>query len=137
VGLYLCIFDGDEEIDGVEVGSYADYGWFIDTVIRELEGGRRGSQCPTLTLHSDCDGEWSVAECVLLERELRATEEALRGLPPIPFNSEWQTSVARGIGYQCRTLYDCFLDVDGEPMIERLMNLCRRAQQVNQPILFQ
>jgi len=44
VGLYLCIFDGDEEVDGVEVGAYADYNALRDYVVRELETGRAGSR---------------------------------------------------------------------------------------------
>jgi len=27
MGLYLCIFDGDEDVDGVDVGAYADPGF--------------------------------------------------------------------------------------------------------------
>jgi len=70
MGLYLCIFDGDEDVDGVEVGAYADYNALRDYIVRDLEAGKVGSRFPTFILHSDCDGEWSVAECQMLQGEL-------------------------------------------------------------------
>jgi hypothetical protein len=57
MGLYLCVFDGDEDLEGVEVGAYADYNAVSDFVVRELEAGRLSSWFPTFVLHSDCDGE--------------------------------------------------------------------------------
>ena len=42
MGLYLCIFagdDGDEELDGMEVGGYDDFGEFRDLIARLLEDG--------------------------------------------------------------------------------------------------
>jgi len=35
------------------------------------------------------------------------------------------------------TLYDCFFDIDGEPLLERLINLTRLSQRRSLPILFQ
>ena len=32
MGLYLCIFDEDEEVDGVEVGLYSDFNALRDYV---------------------------------------------------------------------------------------------------------
>jgi len=58
MGLYLCIFDGEEDVNGVEIGSYADYNALRDYVVRELELGKAGTRFPTFVLHSDCDGEW-------------------------------------------------------------------------------
>ena len=34
MGLYLCIFDGEEDVNGVEIGSYADYNALRDYVVR-------------------------------------------------------------------------------------------------------
>jgi hypothetical protein len=70
MGLYLCVFEGDEEVDGVEVGPYADFDKFRDCVVRALEGSSPGWKFPTLILHSDCDGEWSPREAAKLEKEL-------------------------------------------------------------------
>jgi len=52
MGLYLCVFDGEEELDGVEVGFYADFGTFRNAVVRHLENGKAGSRFPTLIHHS-------------------------------------------------------------------------------------
>ena len=66
MGLYLAIFDDDEEIEGVEIGLYSDFNYFRDIVANELEDGKAGSKYPTLNLHSDCDGTWSVEESIKL-----------------------------------------------------------------------
>lgn len=98
MGLYLCIFDGDEDIDGLEVGSYADYNALRDYVVRELEEGKAGSRFPAFVMHSDSDGEWSVEECSNLRDELSAIVGAMKTRPPVEFFSEWQRAVARSVG---------------------------------------
>src|SRR5882757_2341323 len=112
MGLYLCVFDGDEELDGVEVGPYADFGAFRDCVVREFEGDKAGSKFPTLILHSDSDGQWSPSEARELERELVILGDEFRRRPPIPISSDWQKQVVKTFGLRINTLYDCFFDVD-------------------------
>jgi len=89
-GLYLCIFDDDEDIDGVEIGSYADYNALRDYIVRELESGKAGSEYPTFVLHSDCDGEWPVSDCEKLLNELAEISQALKRHNPVKFTSDWQ-----------------------------------------------
>ena len=137
MGLYLCIFDGDEDVDGVEVGAYADYNALRDYVVRELEAGRAGSRFQTFVLHSDCDGEWSVAECQRLQGELAEIVEALKERPAVDFASEWQRGVAKSIGLEPQNAFECFIDVDGEFLLERLQSLTRNAIERRLPILFQ
>lgn len=137
MGLYLCVFDDDEELDGVEVGSYADFDFFRQTVSRLLESGKDGLRFPTLMMHSDCDGEWSIDECERLNDELSDIAAAFKELPAAPFHSEWQENVAKSIGFKSITLYDSFIDVDGEPLLERLIRLCNVARGNQRPILFQ
>lgn len=137
MGLYLCVFDNDDEIEGVEVGSYADFARFRSTITELLEEGKTGRQYPTLILHSDCDGEWSPADCQKLKRELDDIADRCRQLPPIAFQAEWQQQVSRSLGLRPSALYDSFIDVDGEPLIERLQQLCDVAVEHDQPILFQ
>lgn len=60
MGLYLCVFDDDEELEGVEVGHYSDVEYFRDKITNCLEDGAAGSKYPTLIGHSDCDSEWTV-----------------------------------------------------------------------------
>src|SRR5215218_2698821 len=112
MGLYLCIFDGDEEIDGVEVGAYADFNALRDCVVREVEGGRAGSRFPTLILHSDSDGQWSPTEAVELEKELVIIGEEFRRRPPIPINADWQKQIAKTFGLRINNLYNSFFDAD-------------------------
>lgn len=137
MGLYLTIFDGSDELDGVEVGSYRDYNTFRDVVVENFEGGEAGSVYPTFVLHSDCDGQWSPDDAVELARELKDIGEELHRLPPMPLRSNWQQLVAKTFGLQFNTLYDCFFDVDGEPLVERLINLATLSQRSKLPILFQ
>ncbi|MBB6249427.1 Imm70 family immunity protein [Rhodanobacter sp. A1T4] len=137
MGLYLCAFDGAEEIDGVEVGAYADFNFFRDAVVAAVENGQRGSQCPVLVEHHDSDGEWSSDESLRLIVELDLIGKALRELPPVEFNSAWKKKVATALGLKPRNLLDCFFDVDGEPLVDRLRGLAEKSVQRGAPILFQ
>lgn len=137
MGLYLCIFEGDDEIDGVEIGSYTDFNAFRDFIVSELETGDAGSRFHTIVLHSDCDGEWSAAECDELKRELAEIEAALKLLPPVNFTSDWQKNVAKSIGLKPKNAYESFIDVDGEFLIDRLIALADTATKCGSPILFQ
>jgi len=137
VGLYLCVFEGDEELEGVEVGSYADFEWFRQVIADQLEGGRRGSRFPLLQLHADSDGEWSLSEIPLLRQELDEIARDAARLPPLELSSSWQRDAMRQAGRVPADLSGCFVDVDGEPLLERLQTLCDVAWESHQPILFQ
>lgn len=137
MGLYLCIFDGDEELEGVEMGSYTDFGTFRSAVETHIEGGVEGSRCPTLMLHSDCDGLWSPEESALLQAELAMIVQAFMELPPEPLGDGWKPEVAKMFGLRPANLYECFFDVDGEPLLDRLMGLAQISVERNLPILFQ
>lgn len=137
MGLYLCAFDGDEEIDGVEVGSYADFNFFRDAVVAVVEEGNRGSKCPTLQNHHDSDGQWSLEEAASLIRELELIGKGLSEKPPVEFNSPWKKTVAASIGLLPRNLLECFFDVDGEPLVDRLRGLAEKSLNREAPILFQ
>jgi hypothetical protein len=137
MSLYLCIFAGDREVDGVEVGPYSAFNALRDAVVRELGGSDAGGLYPTLLAHSDCDGEWSPGDCDRLRRELAAIAAGLKKRPPIGFPSDWQREVARSIGLQPRSAFECLIDVDGEFLVERLQHLVEIAVQRRLPILFQ
>jgi hypothetical protein len=56
MGLYLCVFVDDatdEEVDGVEVGSYEDFGRLRATVAERLEPDGWGTSFPVLMSHPD------------------------------------------------------------------------------------
>lgn len=137
MGLYLCVFEGDEELEGVEVGLYADFNALRDYVTRELEAGKLGSRFPTLIVHSDCDGEWSASECEKLRDELAVIAMELKARPAVGFTSEWQRTVAKSVGLVPRNAFESFIDVDGEFLIERLQGLAEFAYRYQSPILFQ
>jgi len=138
MGLYLCIFDEDEEeIDGVEIGFYADFSFFREMVVAQIEGDDVGSVCPVLNIHSDCDGIWNPEESEGLLLELEVIEKHFLLLPAVEFNSPWKAEVAKSFGIKPRSLYECFFDIDGEPLIERLKGLAAKSVAKKLPILFQ
>jgi len=137
MGLYLAIFDGDDELNGLEVGSYADFATFRSAVATHVEGGVVGSRCPTLMLHSDCDGQWSPEEAAVLQDELTIITDRFMQLPPELLGDGWKPEVAKTFGLRPTNLYDCFFDVDGEPLLDRLMGLAQLSVQRSLPIVFQ
>lgn len=137
MGLYLAIFENGEEVEGVELGGYDDFGAFRDAVTELLEGGAAGRRFPTLILHSDCDGTWDPDESARLKQELKAIRAEFSKLPPKAFTSSWQNEVARSIGLAPANLAESFIDVDGEYLIDRLVSLAEVAEERRQPIVFQ
>ncbi|MGH8605071.1 MAG: Imm70 family immunity protein, partial [Gammaproteobacteria bacterium] len=126
MGLYLCVFDeADNELEGVEVGSYADFNFFRDAVTAVVEKGEAGAVCPTLNNHLDSDGEWSSSDSMRLLLELDQVAEAFLKCPPVEYNTEWKDQVAKVFGINPETLLECFFDVDGEPLVERLQQLAK------------
>jgi immunity protein 70 of polymorphic toxin system len=116
MGLYLAVFDGDEEIEGVEVGSYSDFAAFRAAIAEQLEGGTIGSRFPTLMLHSDSDGTWSPEEAARLQIELKQIGYEFRERPPAELKG-WQAGVAASLGIAPKNLHESFFDVDGEPLL--------------------
>jgi hypothetical protein len=138
MGLYLCVFDEfEEELEGVEVGSYEDFDVFRQTVVEVVENGVAGSVCPLLYNHSDCDGEWTSRECEQLIRELNEIERVLKTCPPVPLAPGWKTQVAANARLTPQTLADCFFDVSGEPLIDGIRQLAQLSVDSGHPIVFQ
>lgn len=136
MSLYLTIFDDTVELDGVEVGAYADFAFFRDAVVSGLEEGSAGSRFPTLILHSDCDGEWTPEQALALKSELNTIAQEFAAMPPVSLDG-WKAEVAKTFGLRPANLYDCFFDVDGEPLLERLTGLTHLSVERSLPILFQ
>jgi hypothetical protein len=142
MGLYLCVFaapasESDDELEGVEVGSYADFGAFRDAVADRLEPDGWGSRFPLLMGHEDSDGEWTAGQVGDLAAELRVIRAEFEALPPGDFGAPWQAKLAESLGWQPASLAGCFLDVDGEPLLDRLIELTDVAARVSRPISFQ
>ncbi len=135
MGLYLCIFDGDEEVDGLQVGHYSDFGRFREAVA-DLEGDQRGSRFPAITMHVDSDGEWSPAECALLLQQLVVIRDALQKQPASVLEG-WQAQTAKEFRISPRNLLETFFDVDGEPLLDGLERLARISVERGLPVLFQ
>ena len=137
MGLYLCVRNESDEIDGADFGTYGDFGAFRSFVASQLESGNAGSRFPALMLHSDCDGEWSVAECVTLQDELLQIGEVMFTLPVVPSIGDWQQKVLESRAIHPRNALESFIDASGVPVIMRLMQLIAVAVKNDRPILFQ
>ena len=79
----------------------------------------------------------SPEDCARLRAELETAETSLRARPPAPFPSPWQAEAARAAGLVPRDESECFVDVDGSPLLGRLRGLARTATRLGRPILFQ
>jgi len=115
MSLYLCVFDGPRELAGADLGAYADFGAFRRAVADRFGTEEAGARFPALLRHSDCEGEWTPAECAVLAGELAALAGAVAAGPP----------------------FGPFTDVDGEDLIARLRELAEVARRHDRPILFQ
>ncbi len=140
MGLYLCVFADDatdEELEGVEVGGYDDFDLLRRAVTERLEPAGWGSRFPVLMSHPDSDGTWNPQETSRLEAELLTIAGEFARLPPVEFPPGWQQTVAKQLGLQPVSLLQCFIDVDGESLVDRLVGLCREAQRIRRDIWFQ
>jgi hypothetical protein len=137
VGLYLCIFDEDEEIAGVSVGSYADFAALREYISFSIDGARKHTNFTTLMTHTDSDGEWSPAECAKLISELGELASIMSRQPHVAFASEWQRSVARSRDLTPSSALESFIDVDGNFLINSLLELASLAVDRKLPIVFQ
>lgn len=137
MSLYLCIFDGDDEVAGVEIGHYSDFDDFREHVRAHVEMGTFKTTFPVLLQHSDCDGEWSPAEALILAKELQTIARAFVTLPPADVPDTWKRTIAAEIGLVPDNLYESLFDVEGDPLLDRLHDLCLIAVERKLPILFQ
>ncbi|MEH2931760.1 Imm70 family immunity protein [Candidatus Ventrimonas sp. KK005] len=148
MGLYLCIFDQEEEdICGVEVGLYSYFEEFRKLISKYINKGfvskvfKRKSKfslpMTTLLNHSDCDGSWSVDECAQLKLELQEIKQVFTNEPPDLSIVELKQDIFKFYGIKPENLFECFIDSDCEFLIDRLIGLCDLAIQMNRPIMFQ
>jgi hypothetical protein len=49
----------------------------------------------------------------------------------------WQQTVAKKFGLRPVSLLQYFIDIDGEPLVDRLVGLCREPQRIQGDIWFQ
>ena len=139
MGLYLCVFgseETDDDLDGIEVGTYDDFDTFREEIHRRLEAGQDwGARFPTLLQHSDCDGEWTVDECHALRTELAAIRTAFAAIDPPPYTG-WRVEAAEHAGHRPGNLAEHFIDVDAEILLDRMNDLAVLAIETGRPITF-
>lgn len=136
MGLYLCIFDGDDEVASVEVGSYEDFGVFREMVLDLVESGDFASVCPILMDHSDADGEWSVENCSGLVAELDTIASVFAQHEAISWPAEkWQSALLSGA--KPKNLLESFIDVEGGILVFQLRALAECAVDLKLAVLFQ
>ena len=137
MGLCLYVFSTNvggneepEEIAECDVGHYSDFACFREFISRRLGGDR----FPILMNHSDCDGEWTLAEIPGLERELKEIGQAFQKLAPEEPQQAFEHTAEYRVG--AKSLYDCFHNVDGENLFTAILDLCAVARKHDRPITF-
>lgn len=136
MGLYLCVLDGCEDLDGVDVGTYDDFARLRTYIAETVESGSRGSEFATLQQHRDSRGSWTAGDCARLDLEIERLRTELRGRPAIPLVG-WQAEVAKQMGFAPSSAYDSFIDPDCEPVLDGIQRLARVAVQRGLAIQFQ
>ncbi|SHG56649.1 Imm70 family immunity protein [Flavobacterium defluvii] len=138
MGLYLAIFKNEEEINGLEVGTYEYFGIFRDCIYEFIENSSNwGDICPTIMNHSDCDGKWESKECVEMMFELKKVKKTFQKQAPNKKVIDQKKELIDLYQIKILNLYDCFIDVDGENLIDRLIELCKDAIDNDLDIIFQ
>jgi hypothetical protein len=140
MGLYLCVFasaDEDDEVDGVEVGSYDDFRVLREVIAEKLVSGPWGSRFPVMMNQPDSDTEWTPAQSADLITELDEIWGEMSARPACPFpTGSWQAEVGRSLGLSPASLAESLIDVDGEPVLARLRGLAQASVEHQQPICF-
>lgn len=137
MGLYLCALKEGVDIDGIDVGAYSDYQNFLEVITDRLQRGMHSSKFPTLMRASNCDGEWRLDDLPKLKNELTQIRDAFGQLPPTEYPSKWQREVASLLGISASSLASSFIDVDGEDLCQRMIDLCETALEHGATISFQ
>ncbi len=141
MGLYLAVFsadDDDQELDGIGLGSYADFNAVRTLLSERLDGaGRCGRQFPTFMLHPDPDGVWATSEISRLRQELLVIVAESSRQPASAWPTDWMVQVSEEHGIAPLSLYASLIDVDGAPLLDRLIGLSELAIRIRQPIWFQ
>jgi len=119
------------------VVSYDDFYTLRTTVCERLKRGTWGSRYPTLMGHSDSHGVWSPEDAERLTAELVDVRNAFASLSSMGVIGEWQAEAAKNLRLIRANLADCFVDVDGEPLLDRLIALARTSVAGSRPIWFE
>jgi hypothetical protein len=134
MGLYLCIYDDEEEdIAECDVGHYSDFGAFRNMIVAKIPNAI--TEYPLLMQHSDCDGEWGAEELPLLKKELQTIGDQFKAMPPVPLANAFEHVAHCREG--AKSLYECFHNVNEENLFEALIDLCDKGISLKKPISFQ
>jgi hypothetical protein len=136
MSLYLCVMDtrSEYEHDGVEVGPYSYFGEVRNLLRVELS--RVGLKAPLFLDHIDSFGEWPPGLLEALQLELTAIESTI-GSRPSRMISDSAWYVSWYAGSRPNTLREAVVDIEGDPLIPRLLLLVEVAKKHRLPILFQ
>jgi len=85
----------------------------------------------------DCDGECSTTEVAEFEEEIIEIDDEFPRCPPIAIKSDWKRVVATKFGLKANSLYDCFFDLDGDPLLERRIYPSKISRDRKLAIVFQ
>ena len=140
MALQLAVRQGDQEIEGFELGSFVDFDRFLNHVVQTLEDGNAGSKFPAVSNGPDRDesegDDWSVKYCERLRAELTTLTAAMKAQPPVPFVSGAHKKAAQSKGLTPGNAYESFINAKGEFLLDGLQRLVNAAVDRKLPILF-
>lgn len=140
MSLYLCVFDFSDtyenEIMGVEVGSYAYFNVFRDCISKYVENDRRGSKCPYIMNHNDSTGVFTPEDCKNVLHELSLIKNVFLNIPTNNDIIEQNSHLLQDKNL-CENLADLFVDIDGCNLIEQLELICKCSIKTNLNVYFQ
>ena len=140
MSLYIAVFSNDEsddEVDGVDVGSLEDYNAFRALITAEFRDGEGKRGLPLLLESADNQPGWRAEDVPALLDEIEVVRQAFMSRPAHDFgDGAWQARVLARLGVRPRSLNESVVDVDGEPLLDRLAALARAAIGLQRPVEF-
>jgi len=88
-------------------------------------------------MHADSDGTWSPGEARILEVELVTIKKEFELLRASGFPAGWQADLARTLGLKPSSKAECYIDIDGELLLDRLISVAHLAHERSSTIWFQ
>jgi len=129
--LYVGVFDGDTEIEGTVIGHYSDYGALLDKIKETLDP----SIIQNLKSSTDCNEVWDKPMCEDMMFELMKIRERFVVLNPVHHIGVFEHNECHW--RNAKNLNECYLTVDGEPIIDVLLRYCSMVNGNGREVVFQ
>lgn len=125
----LAIVDSNAAEDVTGTNTEDDFFYMKDSISQALEPDW-GARFPHFMKDGYPDQVWQGTELKELVGELEVIVEECREKPPEPLDSNWQGKMSD----DCKSLYDVFVDTNGQPILGELLRICKKASEGSQAV---